>query len=196
MSAKQDDDALSWAGDDDPTLVAGEAEHLPAAPASVASSAPELPEGWTVAGTGAGAAGSGATGSAATATDVTGAATASAPLTSATGSTATHADPVSTDAPPPPSSVALVGMGVLGGIYLLYTVGWFIGTSRIGNPIGGDIGQFMFSLGAWLAVIAPLVWFGAAYGLTNGRPRLRVLWLLIGVVVLAPLPFIFGVGTI
>ena len=96
----------------------------------------------------------------------------------------------------PPSSVALVGMGVLGGIYLLYTVGWFIGTSRVGNPITDPVGQFMFSLGAWLAVVAPLVWFGAVYWLTNDRPRFRLLWLLIGVVLLAPLPFIFGVRTL
>lgn len=179
MSAKQDNDALSWAGDDDPTLVAGEADQAADTPAVAAPPTADLPEGWSVA-------------------TSSGAATGTAAVDAQAGTThiATQPGGIATDLAPPPSSVALVGMGVLGGIYLLYTVGWFIGTSRVGNPIADPVGQFMFSLGAWLAVIAPLVWFGAAYGLTNGRPRLRVLWLLIGVVVLAPLPFIFGVGTI
>ncbi|GAA3870796.1 hypothetical protein GCM10022381_12410 [Leifsonia kafniensis] len=184
MSAKQDNDALSWAGDDDPTLVAGDVDHAANGPAtSVAAATPELPEGWTVAGTGTGSG--------------TGAETAPTTISDAAAtrvSTPHEAD--STELMAPPSSVALVGMGVLAGIYLLYTVGWFIGTSRVGNPIADPVGQFMFSLGAWLAVIAPLVWFGAVYWLTTDRPRLRVLWLLIGVVLLAPLPFIFGVGTI
>lgn len=184
MSANQDNDALSWAGDDDPTLVAGDVEHTVNAPAtSVVSGSPQLPEGWTVAGT----AQSAVTGSVASPTPAPAAA-------STRGQKNPGVD--STTAAAPPSSVALVGMGVLAGIYLLYTVGWFIGTSRVGNPIAEPVGQFMFSLGAWLAVIAPLVWFGAVYWLTTDRPRLRVLWLLIGVVLLAPLPFIFGVGTI
>jgi len=177
MSAKQDNDALSWAGDDDPTLVAGDAaEATEVSATSVASAPGELPEGWTRAGSTTRSAGS-----------------------SAADAGTTH---IATQQPGdaaevvPPSSVALVGMGVLGGIYLLYTVGWFIGTSRVGNPIVDPVGQFMFSLGAWLAVVAPLVWFAAVYWLTNDRPRIRVLWLLIGVVLLAPLPFIFGVGTL
>ncbi|MGO4106002.1 DNA polymerase III subunit gamma/tau [Leifsonia sp. YAF41] len=182
MSAKQDNDALSWAGDDDPTLVASDADgHAGPAPDESMTSAAavdELPEGWTAVGTPAGAG-----------------STTAADADAGTTHIATQHLGAADDAPPP-SSVALVGMGVLGGIYMLYTVGWFIGTSRVGNPIVDPVGQFMFSLGAWLAVIAPLVWFGAVYWLTNDRPRLRMLWLLIGVVLLAPLPFIFGVGTV
>ncbi len=105
-------------------------------------------------------------------------------------------------APPPDAAVTstatssfeLVAMGVLAGIYLLYIIGWFIGVARIGNPLSDEpLGQFMFSLGGWLAVAAPVIWFGTAYLLTAARPRVRFIWLLLGVLVLAPLPFIFGV---
>lgn len=92
------------------------------------------------------------------------------------------------------ASVALVGMGILAGIYLLYAAGWFIGVSRVGNPLTDPVGKFMFSLGAWTAVASPLIWFGAAFQLTRHRPRTRVVVLLLGVVLLAPLPFIIGAG--
>lgn len=94
------------------------------------------------------------------------------------------------------SSFSLVAMGVLAGIYLLYTIGWFIGVTRIGNPLTDPDAQFMFSFGSWLAVAAPVIWFAATYWLTKARLRARVVCLLIGVVVLAPLPFIVGAGGI
>jgi hypothetical protein len=85
-------------------------------------------------------------------------------------------------------------MGIIAGIYLLYTVGWFISASRVDNPLADPVGAFMFSLGAWLAVAAPVIWFGAAVWLTDGRPRVRYGWLIAGVVLLAPVPVILGVG--
>ena len=94
------------------------------------------------------------------------------------------------------SSFSLIAMGVLAGIYLLYTIGWFIGVTRIGNPLPDPVAQFMFSFGSWLAVAAPVIWFAATYWLTEASLRLRFVWLLIGVVVLAPLPFIVGTGGI
>ena len=100
----------------------------------------------------------------------------------------------STSAVAPLSSPALVGLGILAGVYLLYTIGWFIGVGRIENPLTDPLAQFMFSLGTWLAVAAPLVWFASAYWLTRGKPRLRWTWLILGVVLLAPLPFIAGTG--
>ena len=94
------------------------------------------------------------------------------------------------------SSFSLIAMGVFAGIYLLYTIGWFIGVTRIGNPLSDPVAQFMFSLGSWLAVAAPMIWFAAVYWLTKARLRARVVWLLIGVIVLAPLAFIVGAGGI
>ena len=168
MNATRDDDALNWAGDDDPTLAPG--DNGMAAPNATA-----LPEGRTIPHQ-----------------------TVSANLPAATGQT-TDADATAADATAADgaalSSAALVGMGILAGMYLLYTIGWFIGVARGAVPVGDPVVEFMFSLGAWLAVAAPLVWFGVTCWLTRGHQRARLAWLLIGVVVLAPLPFIIGSGT-
>jgi hypothetical protein len=164
MTSKRDDDALNWAGDDDPTLAAGQA---PAEP-----DLSDLPDGWTVP-TASGPAASRAT----TSPSDTAASTASGKSESET--------------PVAAGSAALVGMGVLAGIYLLYTVGWFIAASRIDAPVADPVAQFMFSLGAWITVAAPVMWFGGSFWLTS-RPHHRFLWLLAGVVLLAPVPFIAG----
>ncbi|MGO4692402.1 DNA polymerase III subunit gamma/tau [Glaciibacter sp. 2TAF33] len=160
MNPEPEDDALSWAGDSDPTLSPPRAAETAGAGQAQPTDATELPEGWSVPGSPA--------------------AVASAPEAPAAGQVA--------------ASVALVGMGILAGVYLLYAVGWFIGVSRMSNPLTDPVGQFMFSLGAWTAVVSPLVWFGAAFQLTRDRPRTRIVVLLLGVVLLAPLPFIIGAG--
>ena len=166
MTSSRDDDALGWAGDDDPTLVSGHAAEPDAtrpADAAQAGTAPagspgaDLPEGWAV-----------------------------------TGAPGGYVDAPAERAPM--SSPALLGLGILGGVYLLYTIGWFIGTTRLENPFTDPLAQFMFSLGTWLAIAAPAVWFGASYWLTRGRPRLRFTWLILGALLLAPLPFIAGTG--
>ncbi|MFT2815895.1 DNA polymerase III subunit gamma/tau [Leifsonia sp. A12D58] len=167
MSSERDDDALNWAGDDDATLVVGQPGRVSSGSDSGAETT-ELPDGWTTVGK-PGAVGTDAADEATT--------------------------PVTHDgAPATQSSIALVGMGIFAGIYLLYIVGWYIGTNRIGNPISDPVGEFMFSLGAWLAIASPLVWFASVYWLTTTRPRLRLLWLFLGLILLAPFPFIFGVG--
>jgi hypothetical protein len=145
----------------------GALDPVPTSPAGA-----ELPDGWTVAG---------------------GSATAEATAESTAGSGITPT-PGERPGSQVTASVALVGMGILAGIYLLYAVGWFIGVSRVGNPLTDPVGQFMFSLGAWTAVASPLIWFGATFQLTRHRPRTRIVFLLLGVVLLAPLPFIIGAG--
>jgi hypothetical protein len=163
MTSSRDDDALGWAGDDDPTLATGSGR--PAASAPVPSSnssttparAKDLPKGWAV-----------------------------------TGSPGGYVDAPAGRAPM--SSPALVGLGILAGVYLLYTIGWFVGVTRLDNPPAALLNQFMFSLGTWLAIAAPAVWFASTFWLTRGTPRLRWTWLILGVVLLAPLPFIAGTG--
>ena len=177
MNATRDDDALNWAGDDDPTLAPG--DNGRAAP-----NASALPEGWTIPHQTVSANPS-ATPGQATDDDTT------EPATSK--SDGTEPDSTETDGPAL-SSVALIGMGILAGMYLLYTIGWFIGVARSAVPVSDPVADFMFSLGAWLAVAAPPVWFGVTSWLTRGHQRARLAWLLIGVVVLAPLPFIIGSG--
>ncbi len=145
MTSSRDDDALSWAGDTDPTLAKGDAPD-----------APDLPDGWSVPGQ--------------------------------------PEKPETSGQREGTSSLALVGAGIMAGIYLLYTIGWFVAVSRLENPLVEPVARAMFSLGGWLAVAAPLVWFAAAYGLTAEQPRRRFGWLVLGAVLLAPLPFVFGTG--
>lgn len=166
MSSERDDDALNWAGDDDATLVVGQPMQV-SAEGDSATATTDLPDGWTAVG-------------------AVGAVTPDEMPRAATGA----------DAPATQSSVALIGMGIFAGIYLLYIVGWYIGANRIGNPISDSdpVGSFMFSFGAWLAISSPLVWFASVYWLTTTRPRLRLLSLFLGLILLAPFPFILGVG--
>jgi len=167
----RDDDALGWAGDDDPTLQtrsedadARESSRTPLEPAAPAAPVyAELPDGWSVKG----------------------------PTAAVEADAAAHGSDRL-----PMSSFTLISLGVFGGIYLLFTIGWFIGVSRIGNPLGDALASFMFSLGTWLAVAAPVAWFAVTLWLTRSRPRGRILWLLLGVVLLAPLPLLVSGGAV
>jgi hypothetical protein len=154
----RDDDALSWDGDDDPTLAPQ------VAPRRSASGAQPEPE--------------------------------AAPTSRPGVETDTAPASVDDAAAAPMSNVALVTLGVFGGIYLLLAVGWFIGGSRL---------QFVAQLfinpaahtAAWiLAIAAPAVWFATTMVLTRSRPMwLRVIALVVGTVVLLPWPFLMtGVG--
>jgi hypothetical protein len=93
------------------------------------------------------------------------------------------------------SSALLVTLGVFGGVFLLFTVGWIIGAQRATAPTDNLFFVFMYRLGQLLAILAPASWFVGV--LVLGRERrtaVRLLWLLAGLVLLAPWPFIFGVG--
>lgn len=157
MTREPDDDALSWAGDDDPTLSAG----LAASGAQPNGTEPELAPGWKV-----------------------------------VGEPGTVSDGAQIDDEPSAatSSAALIVLGVLGGVYLLYTVGWVITAGRIPNGSTDVVGGFMFALGLWLAALAPALWFALSLWLTAAGSRLRLFWLLLGVLVLLPVPFVVGVG--
>ncbi|SMH47043.1 hypothetical protein SAMN06295885_2892 [Rathayibacter oskolensis] len=96
------------------------------------------------------------------------------------------------------SSVLLVATGAAAGLYLLYTIGWMITATRpnatIAASFSGDaLGGALYGLGLWLAVAAPATWFAAVLlGTRDSRVRTRVLWLVAGLVLLAPLPFLKG----
>ncbi|MFE5672041.1 DNA polymerase III subunit gamma/tau [Agromyces sp. NPDC056523] len=97
------------------------------------------------------------------------------------------------DAEAQPGSAELVLLGVFGGVYLLYTLGWILSVLRVQNTAQDPLGQFMFALGLWLAVLAPALWFGVTFALTRGRTKTRLVWLLVGAVVLLPIAFVAGV---
>jgi len=188
MTSNRDNDALSWGGENDPTLAPDTRDRS----ASRGRPVPENDEksgqnGASVDESGMDKSGLDESGLDESGLDGLGLA----------GSDASADDGQAIE--PGPADVAgsarLVFLGILAGFYLLYTLGWFIGASRIPGPIADDpVASFMFTLGTWLAVAAPIAWFGTCLLLTGDRPRVRLAWLIIGVVVLAPLPFVFGVN--
>jgi hypothetical protein len=154
--ADSDDDALSWAGDDDATLAPG----------------------WKRVGATAGAAPAGAS--------------ESAPTTDASAAASSRPDAPADAEPKQLGSVELVVLGVLGGVYLLYTVGWLLTAIRTSAPGLSVVGDAMYGFGLWMSVLAPALWFSLVAVLVK-RPALRLVWLAVGAVVLVPLPFVLGV---
>jgi len=93
----------------------------------------------------------------------------------------------------PTNSVLLVVYGIIAGAYVLYTVGWIFAAGLIASGASTILAEIMFQFGEFLAIASPAVWFGTTLLLTRHRkPAVRLLWLILGLVVLAPLPFILG----
>lgn len=93
------------------------------------------------------------------------------------------------------SSAALIGLGALGGAMLLETIAWLITALRNPITISDALGQTMFTLGLWFAVLAPVLWFTLAW-LIWRRRRLGWLFLalLVGVLILLPWPYFSWAG--
>ncbi|MBL3686537.1 hypothetical protein D3248_06170 [Leucobacter zeae] len=99
------------------------------------------------------------------------------------------------------SNAMLVLLGVFGGLYLLYTWGWLVVakaystvnalTAAGSGSLGGVLQQIVF----WAAPLAPLLWFITALVLNRGgrTGRLAVM-LVVGAVVLLPLPMLIARG--
>lgn len=169
MTPDKDDEALSWAGDDDPTP-APVAKSSPQAPkvAPPAEPAPEpVPEQ---------AAEPTALDLAEDAED----AAAEAYLAAAEKDNAQL------------SSAMLISFGILGGVYLLETVGWLVHVLR--NQIAAaSVFQVSDQIVQFLAVASAPLWFTAALFLTRNRTaRSQIGWLLLGAFVLMPWPFVLG----
>lgn len=179
MTEQRDDDALSWAGDDDPTLDPSGAREIADQPGEPAE-ALELQDPIPVA---------------------------PAPTPEAehvaTKPTASRSpEPASTpDVAAGPlereqmSSAMLVTLGIFGGVFLLYSVGWLISAFRPDAAVPDDtVGAFMFNVGQGLAVAAGPVWMAATLWLTRGsKPYVRIAMLALGVLLVLPWPFLRGV---
>lgn len=161
MHRDGDDDALSWDGDDDPTL------HARAAGAA-------LPTGFTAVGKGSDE-------------------LAATPASSGSA----HVDDAASDADeereeaPQLSNAALIGLGLLGGVYLLYTIGWIIGGLRLQGVARFLVTDAAFAPFLWVAVAAPVLWFATVYLLTRaGKAWVRFAWLIGGALLLVPWPLL------
>lgn len=204
VMARRDEDALSWGGDDDPTLDTG----APAAADDPVTDPASLPDGWTPVGRGSGSVAHSRPPAPAApplptpntddpAAMNTPAATDSPVATDAPEASMPEAS-VSTDAEPEPEglgTVALVSIGVLGGVYLLFAIGWLVGGLRVQarnedvNPLASV--DFMYQGALWLATAAPLIWFATTlFATRKTRSWMRWLWLALGVLLLIPWPFL------
>ncbi|MCM3696873.1 DNA polymerase III subunit gamma/tau [Microbacterium oleivorans] len=160
-----DEDAFRWEGDDSPTR--------PPRPDRTGTA---LPDGWRAVGKGSEAA--------------------PAERDTAPDTTAPDA-PESRDEDSTPGSlgnVALVSLGLLGGIYLLYTVGWLLGSSRLSAATSFWLEPAAVVPALWVAVAAPALWFGGVLLLTRASAGwVRFAWLVVGAFLLVPWPFVIGV---
>lgn len=92
------------------------------------------------------------------------------------------------------SNASLIGLGIAGGIFVLYTVGWIIGGMRL-QPDGQMLaaGTIQYAIAAWVAAAAPAIWFATVMYLTRrSKAWLRFVWLIAGAVLLVPWPFVMG----
>lgn len=174
MSNPRDDDALSWGGDDDPTLDVGE-KHAPTRPAGgeprveAEPLEPLQPE-----------------------------APAAAPVTrhpepAPSEPTAVEAtedeDPDAAHAAPL-GNVGLVGIGMVAATFLLFAIGWLLAGLRL-NGLGLPIPSVTVIALTIGAALAPVVWFVAVLALTRSwHTWQRFLLLIVGIVLLVPWPFL------
>ena len=87
--------------------------------------------------------------------------------------------------------VLLVVMGILAGVYLLYAIGWGVHAFTTPARAVGIFPVIMYQLGEFFSIASPFLWAAAVWLLTK-KPGWRLLWLFVGVLVLAPWPLVLG----
>lgn len=99
------------------------------------------------------------------------------------------------------SNVAVMLLGVFGGVFLLYSWAWFTiaqyysavnaATAATSGSLGGVLQQIIF----WVAPLAPAAWFVTSLVLCRTRGTLALaLALVLGMLVLLPLPLLITPG--
>lgn len=157
---------------DDEDAFRWEGDDSPTRPPRPASVGADLPAGWQAVGAGSEAS--------AVASD--------APDSSGAESADRDEEPGSL------GNVALVSLGLLGGIYLLYTVGWILGSSRLSAATSFWLEPAAVVPALWVAVAAPALWFGGVLLRSRASATwVRFAWLIVGVFLLVPWPFVIGV---
>jgi hypothetical protein len=112
-----------------------------------------------------------------------------AKVLSATAAAADDSPP----AKPEISSFLLVTYGILAGMYGLYVIGWIVAINRTAIVLSDPLGQLMFQFGHALAIGSAPLWFAAVFLLTRKNKAItRLLWLLLGLLLVAPWPAILG----
>ncbi|WP_336645332.1 hypothetical protein [Microbacterium sp. USHLN186] len=92
-------------------------------------------------------------------------------------------------------TATLVLLGILGGVYLLYTVGWVIAGVGMQAKAMFMLPAPLYLASMWIAVLAPVLWFTATLLLTRGaRDWVRIVALFVGALLLVPWPFVVAGG--
>ncbi|MCU1438243.1 MAG: hypothetical protein JWP66_1330 [Naasia sp.] len=87
----------------------------------------------------------------------------------------------------------LIARALLLLLLVVHAAGWLAAWTRNPAQPVGPIASALYVLGQALAVLAPLLWAGAVLWLARSE-RARLLWLLAGVLVLAPIPLLVDVA--
>ncbi|UOQ58207.1 hypothetical protein MUN78_05005 [Leucobacter allii] len=123
------------------------------------------------------------------------------PVAAIDAATADPPEPGEEGAPRQMSNGALVVLGVFGGLYMLYAWGWLVIAQAYAEFTAftaagsGALGQTLQQILLWAAPGAPVLWFLAALAASRGgRTRRLALLLLVGAVVLLPLPMLVASG--
>ncbi|TQK19831.1 hypothetical protein FBY40_2346 [Microbacterium sp. SLBN-154] len=186
----RDEDAFRWEGDDDPAPVDP--------PPAGRGSPPTLPPGYRAVGRGSEEL-PGTTDEARTAAAPTRESDSDSDSDGDAGGASASVAP-ERDASTGMGNASLIALGILGGIYLLFSIGWLIGGLRVhgiasflvsGDGIAPPVWTTGNAAAVGLAVAAPALWFTAVYTLTR-RSAAWLRWVLLaaGVVLLVPWPFI------
>ena len=197
---RRDEDALSWDGDDDPTLDTGAPAPAEDPAVDTIDGPAALPDGWTPVGRGS----DGLTHPdehAAAAPHTPPPLPTESPAVAVNGTTAPAESvapaTVVSDASPQDTAdeglgtAALVSIGVLGGVYLLFAIGWLIGGLRLQGRYQVLVTDAMYQGALWLATAAPLIWFATTlFATRKTRAWVRWLWLVFGALLLIPWPFL------
>lgn len=89
------------------------------------------------------------------------------------------------------STPMLLLVGVIGGVYLLYTVGWMIGGLNLQASAMFLVPGVMYQVAVWAAVLTPALWFAAVWFLTRRSAAwVRVVGFIAGALLLVPWPFV------
>ena len=91
-----------------------------------------------------------------------------------------------------PKSRGGVSLALFAGLYAVWSIAWVIGIAALPDqPASSVLDAVMYQFGEFLALIATPLWLGATWYVTQEESgRGRVLFLILGLLVLFPFPLV------
>ena len=98
-------------------------------------------------------------------------------------------------ATPRPKTENPVLLSVFGGLYSVWTIAWVLEIVAAPTQQASSLlDAIMYQFGEFLAIVAAPLWFGVVWWLSaSAGTRPRLVWLVAGLVVVFPLPFVLPV---